>query len=633
MAWGSGKTIALLLIVALFATVTFVYGDTSTNQTTTENTTAKKVLFDRTKNEQAGNADWVIDGAYSNFANALRSNGFIVEEIRSGPIDSSKLQGYSVYVIPEAQRPFTTSESSAIKQFVTEGGGLFLIADHGNSDRDNDGWDSPHIYNEKLSSQTNYGIKFNYDTKTKAPITSLASTEINAGVTSIGVWAACTLTLSNGASGQAWQSGQTGCFVATNTVGCGRVGAIGDSSPFDDGTKAGGSTSGLTNNYKMYSIQKFSINMIKWLAGGSSGGATDTTPPTIGNIRVTSITATGATLSWNTSELATSVLYYGTSTSYGMTKSETESSKTHAMVLSGLTSGKTYYFKITCTDPSGNSASASNMNFDTLPNYSWLELGVSATKSISSGASQNYAVNTTSGLGKLTVTLTSSSTANINLYLKYGSQPTTSSYTNNSALAGPNEVCNITAQDGKLFILVKSSTGSCSYSILCKQAVEDTDNTNDTDPIEPSGTHMLISEVFYDTPGDDNIEEFVELYNPTGSAVSLAGWTLTDNGATFALSGTVPAGARFVVARNANGFYALFNKQPDLAGMTCALGNSGDKLTLKDSSGTIVDFVSYESYTAGWAVSASTGQSLLRNGSTDTDTASDWSAGTPSPGY
>lgn len=39
---------------------------------------AKTALFDLTKNEDAGNSDWRINGGYSSFAGALRGRGYAV---------------------------------------------------------------------------------------------------------------------------------------------------------------------------------------------------------------------------------------------------------------------------------------------------------------------------------------------------------------------------------------------------------------------------------------------------------------------------------------------------------------------------------------------------------------------------
>ncbi|MFW9994176.1 MAG: Ig-like domain-containing protein [Candidatus Odinarchaeota archaeon] len=139
----------------------------------------------------------------------------------------------------------------------------------------------------------------------------------------------------------------------------------------------------------------------------------------------------------------------------------------------------------------------------------------------------------------------------------------------------------------------------------------------------PAGDNVIITEVLYDTPGTDADEEWVEFYNPTGSAISLNGWILSDNVDSYTLSGTIIAGGYYTVARYAAGFNNLYGFNPDLSGMTLYLGNSGDQLTLKDSGGIDVDFVAWESYVAGWSVSA-TYTTIHRITAVDTDTVNDW---------
>lgn len=145
---------------------------------------------------------------------------------------------------------------------------------------------------------------------------------------------------------------------------------------------------------------------------------------------------------------------------------------------------------------------------------------------------------------------------------------------------------------------------------------------------------VKVSEVYYDTVGDDNAEEYVELYNPSSTTIDVSGWTLTDNGGTYTLpSGTtIPATGFMTVSRNAAGFSTLFGKQPSVSGMTLSLSNTGDKITLKNNAGDEKDFVAWENYVSGWIVTATTGKSIYRsNLSTDTDTNADWVAGTPTP--
>lgn len=145
-----------------------------------------------------------------------------------------------------------------------------------------------------------------------------------------------------------------------------------------------------------------------------------------------------------------------------------------------------------------------------------------------------------------------------------------------------------------------------------------------------ANAHLLISEVLYDTPGNDSVEEWVELYNPDCSVVELNGYSLSDNSSTFNLSGTINAGAYLVVAKNASGFYNMYGASPDISGMTLALGNGGDWVELSHNNAT-VDQVAWESALSGWNISARY-TSIYRTSSNDHDTVSDWAvSGTDTP--
>ena len=54
---------------------------------------------------------------------------------------------------------FTQAESIAVFNYVRDGGGLFAISDHNGSDRNNDGFDSPHILN-LLDAAQRWGVHF-----------------------------------------------------------------------------------------------------------------------------------------------------------------------------------------------------------------------------------------------------------------------------------------------------------------------------------------------------------------------------------------------------------------------------------------------------------------------------------------
>jgi hypothetical protein len=249
--------------------------------------TPKRFLFDAKKGETAGNADWVIDqdnntpqrtptplqstitattaenywtGGISAWGIALAKQGHTVETLPSnGSItygsttnqqDRSK---YNVYVVDEPNIRFTTAEKTAIINFVRNGGGLFMISNHTGSDRNNDGWDSPAIWNDLMNTnsvQTNpFGFRVdlvNYS-QTSTNVTTIANpiTRGTQGTVSgikFNSGGSATLTSGSAARGLIWRSGTTqgltNLMAAYSTYGTGRVMLICDSSPADDGTGA-----------------------------------------------------------------------------------------------------------------------------------------------------------------------------------------------------------------------------------------------------------------------------------------------------------------------------------------------------------------------------------------------------------
>lgn len=165
---------------------------------------------------------------------------------------------------------------------------------------------------------------------------------------------------------------------------------------------------------------------------------------------------------------------------------------------------------------------------------------------------------------------------------------------------------------------------------------------NNGDPQTQSTTSIptiVISEVFYDTPGTDSVEEWVELFNATAATVDIGNWTITDNngtGATFTIPAgeTIAAGTYLTIAINQSGFQALYGYDADVYGAIPALNNTGDALILKDGAGEEIDAVAWEGgatggQPSGWGSSsdpnAPTGSTIYRSDpNSDSDTFSDW---------
>jgi hypothetical protein len=265
---------------------------TKANTNTALAVTPKKFLFDATKAQTAGNADWVLDadtspqrfptpaqsnitatttqsfwrGGLSAWGVSLVKLGHTVETLPSGTAityggtGAQDLKNYDVYVIAEPNIRFTSAEKTAILNFVKNGGGLFLIANHNGSDRNNDGYDSAKVWNDLMSTNTvktnPFGITITLNSiseTTSNRLSATTNTILNGSqgtVTQLKYSAGATMSISTTANatvrGLIWRGsstqGTSNIMCASATFGTGRVVAIGDSSPADDGTGATGDT-------------------------------------------------------------------------------------------------------------------------------------------------------------------------------------------------------------------------------------------------------------------------------------------------------------------------------------------------------------------------------------------------------
>lgn len=93
-----------------------------------------------------------------------------------------------------------------------------------------------------------------------------------------------------------------------------------------------------------------------------TSAAADGTPPVISAVATSSISLTGATITWTTDEPGSSIVEYGiTTSSYNsLAGSNSESVTSHSVSLTGLTGNTTYYFRVRSADLAGNSATNDN---------------------------------------------------------------------------------------------------------------------------------------------------------------------------------------------------------------------------------------------------------------------------------
>ena len=307
---------------------------------------AKRVLFDNSKAETAGNADWIIStsqpdplgqnanpssetswtGALSAWGVALQRTGqYSLKTLPAGSTityggsGALDLQNFDEFVLPEPNVLLSTAEKTAVMKFVQAGGGLFLIVDHTGSDRNNDGYDSVEIANDLMTSNgvdNTDPFGFSVDTNNIAsenPVAINSATDpvINGSfgkVTGSIIRNGSTQTLhkaDNAAvKGLVWrtsssQTGSTGAFFTTSTFGAGKVAVWGDSSPIDDGTGQSGNTLYDGWNDTAGTNKALALNATAWLAGSGVGTPT-TTPTTAPTTSPTGGSCTGAQLFGNT---------------------------------------------------------------------------------------------------------------------------------------------------------------------------------------------------------------------------------------------------------------------------------------------------------------------------------------------
>ena len=93
---------------------------------------------------------------------------------------------------------------------------------------------------------------------------------------------------------------------------------------------------------------------------------TDTTPPTISNVRTANVQATNAQILWDTNEGATSQVEYGPTISYGSTTTEDMALVTaHTVQLTNLTANTPYHYRVKSRDGAGNQAVSDDYTFTT----------------------------------------------------------------------------------------------------------------------------------------------------------------------------------------------------------------------------------------------------------------------------
>lgn len=172
------------------------------------------------------------------------------------------------------------------------------------------------------------------------------------------------------------------------------------------------------------------------------------------------------------------------------------------------------------------------------------------------------------------------------------------------------------------------------------------DNTITAGFWETEPGQVVINEVYYDVSDDkgtENKNEWIELYNNSGSDVSLKKWYFVDAAGTVKIINPevfIPAHG-FAVLSHDNTTWTSYWTLPwgvpsiNLTGSTAWLNNNGgETLALYDDLGEEKDFVAWEGGAGGWNLAALESQSIARKvKGVDTDLPSDWEVlANPNPG-
>jgi len=231
------------------------------------------VLFDNCHGQRAANADWTIYGGYSDMADAATFLGCNVESIDNGKITKEILKDVNVFVSPEPNTRFTSSELAAIREFTEKGGSLYLISDHEGADRNHNGWDAVMVLTEM---QNFTGIQFNKLWFSEHPITGTpVEHQITEGVHAVGTWGGTSLTEYAGDAQCLMFESHGGGYIAKSCYKKGRIVTMGDASPYDDGTGAPGDKLYDGWNNPGFNHERLCLNSLRWLLGRENCYDTD----------------------------------------------------------------------------------------------------------------------------------------------------------------------------------------------------------------------------------------------------------------------------------------------------------------------------------------------------------------------
>jgi hypothetical protein len=130
------------------------------------------------------------------------------------------------------------------------------------------------------------------------------------------------------------------------------------------GTGANTFTVGSGNQYYLNLTDATSLDAAIEALLDTLPGPPDTTPPVISAVTASSITSTGATISWATNEASDTQVEYGTTEAYGSTTTlDASMTASHSQALGGLAASTLYHYRVKSRDAAGNLATSADFTF------------------------------------------------------------------------------------------------------------------------------------------------------------------------------------------------------------------------------------------------------------------------------
>lgn len=131
------------------------------------------------------------------------------------------------------------------------------------------------------------------------------------------------------------------------------------------GATVSGLSDGVTYWFRVGNTNSATGEFSGWSTGDEAApSGSDTTPPTISSVSASPST-TSATVTWDTSESATSGLQWGLTTSYGSSSTNSSGVTSHSLSATGLSASTTYHFIVHSSDAAGNHSQSADATFVT----------------------------------------------------------------------------------------------------------------------------------------------------------------------------------------------------------------------------------------------------------------------------